>query len=663
MMAALGVKSMRHYKPLFAGAIAAMVLGVTLIGVTATILSSAWSLSSSTAGAAVTLGGHTYHRDASDMQGITTVLALSAVVSGFMTIMVVAGTFAFSIALRRRDLGLLRLVGASGMQIRCMVLGEAVAVAVPTAAIGCVIAAVVTPPTVHALNRRGLSPVPLPERAAVGPLLFAYGAGLLLAVLAALVASQRAARVRPVEALRDAALDANIMTRGRCAVGVLTLAAGITMMSTAPGAGAANVTPLVIFGTFALTISAITLGPVYLPWLTRLFGLPGHLPAGLAGRLAVAVVTTSRRRTSSLVAPMLSITAVVGIMLGVMMTSDATGRADRLARSQGQVVVEPADGTGLDEETLRRVATAPGVRAVSAPAPLKVAFATASGEGGPGRPPGSGVATAAALDLPALAAVQRITAVEGRISALTGDQIAIRQGYVDLFGVHAGDRLRLGFFDGRTVTATVATVLHGDTSMPWVMISPALAGDQAAAPAHAIVRLDGSSGDLATTAQITRAAGPDTVRVVPISHWRQSDASVQDRLQHVVVFILAGPASIFALIAVAGTLVMAFSGRRREIAGLVLLGVSTGAIRRMVALEALLVTITGIGLAGLFVGLGLTGYHTALKGDFLATAIQVPWLELGGLAGGCLIVSTVTSVASVGRTLRRPAIALVGLRE
>ncbi len=58
-------------------------------------------------------------------------------VAVFMSIFVVGSTFGFVVATRRRQLGLLRLVGATPRQVRRMILGESALVAVVAAVIGC----------------------------------------------------------------------------------------------------------------------------------------------------------------------------------------------------------------------------------------------------------------------------------------------------------------------------------------------------------------------------------------------------------------------------------------------------------------------------------------------------------------------------------------------
>jgi putative ABC transport system permease protein len=517
----------------------------------------------------------------------------------------------------------------------------------------------------RALSHTALTPVPLPERVSGGALMFAYVVGVGLAVVAALLASFRAARVSPAEALRDAAVDAQVMTRGRWAVGLLSLLAGSAMMATAPAASALNATPLAIFGTFALTIAAVALGPVYLPAVLRLVGVPLRRASDVAGRLAVASVATSRRYSASLAAPVLGIVAVSGIMTGVLATSDATALADQVARTRAQLVVEPTGGGGLDQHTLAQIAAAPGVRSVLAPGLLKVAFATPRGDGGQLVPRGgSGMVTAEAVDLTALANMQRLHVIEGDLTRLSGNRIAVRQEFISWYAVHVGTTMRIGFFDGRTVTATVAVIIDGGPGLAQIMLPPKLAGDQAAAPEQAAVRLDATPADPAAAARtLADTVGADRVRVTPVAEWYAASATDNDHLQNIVMIVLIGPAALFALVTIANTVVMAFSRRGRDVAGMILLGVSRTQIRATVALEGLLVSCLAAGVAAAFVVAGLHGYRDALRGSFLATALRAPWLVLGGLVVACVAVTVISSLLTVGRQVGRPAVTMVAARE
>ncbi|WP_435282029.1 FtsX-like permease family protein [Streptomyces koelreuteriae] len=474
----ISLYSVRHYWALFAGTFVALALGVALIGMSASALAATWAVPTSTEAGrpSVTLTdgtgtARTLSSGDVDLGGVQSVLAMAGVVSAFVTVFVITGTCAFGIALRRRDMGLLRMVGAGGPQVRRMVLGESLAVAVPAALTGCVIAAVAAPVAVEALDGTGLSPVDLRPGPLLWPLVCAAAGGLFMAVLGTLAASKRAARVRPTEALREADLDARTMTAGRGTAGALSLVTGAVMLAPAPGAGAEAATPLALFGTMALAVAATLLGPVYLPPVLRLMALPLRWADPVAGRLAAESVRTSRRRTASLVGPVLAILAVVGAFTTVLSTTGAATEADDRARTVAQLVVEPARGDSLSADDVKALRADPRVAAVSAPAALEVAVAG---------PDSVWREQAAVADPAALARTHRISVVDGSLEALRPGTVAVSREFADWYGHRAGSTVTYGLFGGRPVKARVAAVLEGGSAVPSLLLPGGTRGAAAA---------------------------------------------------------------------------------------------------------------------------------------------------------------------------------------
>ncbi|WP_228973349.1 FtsX-like permease family protein [Streptomyces sp. DH12] len=652
--------SVRHYWALFAGTFVALALGVALIGVSASALAATWAVPASGGGPSVTLTdgtgtARTLSGGDVDMGGVQSVLAMAGVVSAFVTVFVIAGTCAFGIALRRRDMGLLRLVGAGGPQVRRMVLGESLAVAVPAALVGCVLAAVSAPVAVEALDGTGLSPVALRPGPLLWPLVFAAGSGLLMAVLGMLAASRRAARVRPTEALREADLDARTMTAGRGVTGVLALVTGAVMVALAPGAGSEAATPLALFGTMALAVAATLLGPVYLPPLLRLMALPLRWADPVAGRLAAESVRTSRRRTASLVGPVLAILSTVGVFTTVLSTTGAATEADDRARTVAQLVVEPARGGALPADVVAAVRADPRVAAVSAPAPLEVAVAG---------PHSVWKEQAAVADPAALARTHRITVVGGSLGPLRPGTVAVSREFADWYGHRAGSTVTYGVFGGEPVEARVVAVLDGGSAVPPLLLPPGARG-AAPAPARAAVLLDpgaaGSAREVA--ADLTARVGADRVRAVPSAEWFGRAASDQDRLNRLVLAVLTVPASLYALIAVAGTLVMSYSRRGREVAGMRMLGVSAAQVRRMALWETLSTSLLGVGIAAAVVAVGARAYRGALTVFGGEAPLRVEWGMLGALTAACVAVGVLVSLAATGRLLRHVSVATVTSRQ
>ncbi|WP_128430381.1 FtsX-like permease family protein [Streptomyces cyaneus] len=658
----LSLRSVRHYWALHLGTFVALALGVALIGVCGTTLAATWAVRqpSTAGGQSVTLrdgsgSRHTLVGGTVDMGGVQSVLAMAGVISAFVTVFVIAGTCAFSVALRRRDMGLLRLVGAQGTQVRRLVIGECAALAVPAGLVGCAAAAVAAPWAVRGIDGTGLSPVPLRPGPLAGPLVFAAGAGLVIAVLGALAASRRAARVGPTEALREADLDSQVMTVGRGCFGMLFLVAGTVMVMIAPGAGAEAATPLALFGTMALTLAAALFGPVYLPRLVRALLTPVKWTRSVSGRLAVAAVSTSRRRTASLVGPVLSIVAIVGIFTSVMATTGAAGDADERHRTVGQLVIEPRSGEGLTRGQLARLRETPGVRAVSAPAALELAVAG---------PYSAWKEQGAVTDLTALVRTHRITVVEGTATALRPGTVAVSKEFADWYGYHKGSRLTYGLFGGAPATARVATVLDGGSVVPHVLL-PTTVSAEASAPTRATVLLDGATAGspAAAGARLADRLGADQVRVTTTSRWFADTSTDQQRLNRFVLLVLTGPACAYALIAVASTLVMSYSRRSREVAGLRVVGTSRAQLLRMALWETLTTTAVGAGIAALMVGVGLWAYRGALRVFDGTVPVSVPWTLLLSLVGACLAVAVTVGQIAIRSLLKQANVTMLVARQ
>ncbi|MEU9357978.1 FtsX-like permease family protein [Streptomyces sp. NPDC048301] len=655
----LSVRSVRHHSPLFLGTFVSLVLGVTLIGLVCSALGATFGIGQPSGRPSVTLPDgegkdHTVSGGAIDLGGIQTVLVMTGVVCLFVTVFVISGTCALSIALRRRELGLLRLVGAGARQVRRMVIGECLAVAVPAAAVGCLLTVVASPLTLVALNGTGLSPVDLRDPPLAGPLAIASGAGLLMALLGARGASRRASRVHVTEALREAELDNRVMTAGRWTGGLLMLAAGGLMISLTPRSDTEAAIPLALFGTLALTFAASLLGPLYLTPLVRLLASLVRRTRSVPAQLALASVTTARLRTASLTGPILAIIAVVGIFTSVLATTGATVKADDRNRTAGQLIVESKGEDGLTAETLSALGRDQRVAAVSSPARLDVAVADRTSVR---------LDRGAVVDLPSYARTHRIDVVEGGVTALRSGEIAVSREYAGWYGYHVGSRVTYGLYDQKSATGKVAAVLEAGSDMAQVLLPADTSG--APRPERATLLLEPGPENRAddVARDLTRQLGSDRVTVTPTGQWFATVSNEQERLNTLVLLILAGPASLYALLSVASTLVMSYSRRGREIAGLRLVGLADDQVRRVAVWETLITTGLATLVAAVVVGLGLGVYRASLTARYAMADLSVSWGTLTLLILGCLAVGTAVGLAATGRLLRQGEIAALATRE
>ena len=170
-----------------------------------------------------------------------------------VALFVVASTFALLVQQRAREIALLRAVAATPRQVRRMICREAQVVAVAAGILvrfrrwrwlaGCA-GSSWTAGCCPRPSRCTVSPLPVPA-------VLAAGLGTALG-LAAWVAARRASRIRPTEALGEAAVEPKRMGRGRLVAGlaVLVFSAGLLVLSTqlrgeaAAASGAGVVVPL-----------------------------------------------------------------------------------------------------------------------------------------------------------------------------------------------------------------------------------------------------------------------------------------------------------------------------------------------------------------------------------------------------------------------------------
>ncbi|HEY3871766.1 MAG TPA: FtsX-like permease family protein [Actinocrinis sp.] len=97
-------------------------------------------------------------QDATELSGLTTFLGVAALISAFVAVTVSATAFGLSVAQRRRDLALLRTIGATPGQVMRMVCAEAALVGAGGSAAGCLLSLVEAPQLASWIVRQGLAP-------------------------------------------------------------------------------------------------------------------------------------------------------------------------------------------------------------------------------------------------------------------------------------------------------------------------------------------------------------------------------------------------------------------------------------------------------------------------------------------------------------------------
>ncbi|MCZ4102888.1 ABC transporter permease [Streptomyces sp. H39-C1] len=599
-----------------------------------------------------------------DSEALTTVNALLGTaggVTGFVSVFVVASTFAFAVAQRRREFALLRAAGAAPRQLRRLVIVEAAVVGAVASAAGCVLGRFGAPRLAAWLVDADIAPSWFAIGGDAWPYWTAFGTGLGVALAGAWAASRRAGRVGPMEALREASVDRRTMTAGRWVAGggLLLLGLGLLVRQvlTDPSDALHRKTyttqPMLLITAFAL-LAPVVVGP-----LTKaLAWLPARLP-GIAGRLVRENVLAGVRRTAAVAAPVLITVALAGSLLGVTATVNAAKAAETRAQSAADFVVT-SDAGGLDAATVARVRALPGLDA-AAIAPTTVYRLE------------DGVALvkdeARAVDPAALAAVTNLPVTAGKVTDLDDRSIVVNEEWPQ----HTvGSQVDVWLGDGRRTSLRIAAVLRTGTGGNGAYVTPLNA--PGAAPDRIDVRLRAGTdagragtdaGRAAGAAAALRAAvAPGGGHVLSKEQWLAVSYPATSRQTRIGTLLVLGIALLYSCIALANTLVMATADRVRDLAVLRLAGATLGQVLRLVAAEALLIVAVGTTLGAGVAALNLLGVKAALAAlSVPSSPVVIPWTATGAAVAVCALLAVPAAVIPARLALRGRAVGLVGGRE
>ncbi|GLI02418.1 ABC transporter permease [Phytohabitans aurantiacus] len=532
------------------------------------------------------------------------VLTALAALSGFVTVFVVASTFAFTVAQRRRELGLLRAIGATPRQVRRMLYGEALAVGAAASVAGLAVGAALAPALGAVLVDAGFEPASYRVRFEAWPVAVSLAAGPVVALLGVWSASRRAGRARPLEALREAIVEDRRMGRARWAAGLSCAALGLALAAgTATSDDAQNGATFALYGAMALVLAAAALAPAVVPPVVRLLTWPLGRVRGATGMLAREGALTAPRRTAGTAAPVLLTVAFAVMVSGMVATSANAYAARRAAAVETGTVVVP-DGT-------------PGLPDTAGRGPLESTVYT-------GERPLS-------------------------VSGVDRPGAAISRGLADQYGWSVGQSVPMVFADGETVPVRVGEIVDSglgqvDMQLPRDLVR---AHDPSALAPMADLR-----------AAEPAPAGPG-IRVVDVATYAAEADTEEDRLIWIFALMLVGVSAGYGALAVANTLLMSAVHRVRDFAVLRLAGATRWQVALAAAAESALVVAIGTLLGGAVAVAALVSIRAGLSEQVRAPVdLVVPWPVVGGVVGLCLLLAVLAAAVpargiSGGWTARR----------
>ncbi|PWK66787.1 putative ABC transport system permease protein [Streptomyces sp. CG 926] len=589
-------------------------------------------------------------REREALLAVNALLGTAGGVTGFVSVFVVASTFAFAVARRRKEFALLRTAGATPGQIRRTVVAEALLLGVAASATGCLLGAYGAPVFVSYLVDEDLAPRWFTLGDATWPYHAAFWAGLLVALAGVVAASWRAGRVAPTEALREAAFETRSMTPGRLLLGAALLLAGLVTLAHALLTDPSDLLhrktyisrPMLFIVAFAL------LSPLLVRPLVRLIAwLPARLP-GASGMLIRENAAAGVRRTGAVAAPVLVTVALAGSLLGTTATLNEAKAAEIRQRTTADHVITAGPG-GFDPATIERIRAVPGTE-ISATAATAVHV----------QEEGTALirSDARAVDPAALARTARLPLTAGSVTDLDDDSVIVTEEWER----HTvGSTVEVWLGDGTRKALRIAAVMSIGTGGNGAYVTPANA--PGATVDRIDVRLAPGADGRAVGAALAEAARPAGGRVLTADRWMAENRPGTRRTTRTGLLLVLGIALLYTGIALAGTLVMATSDRARDLAVLRLAGATRGQVLRLVAGESLLVVLVGASAGTLVAALNLAGVRAALGLLHVRSGLVVPWDALAATFGACAAVAVAAAVVPAALCLRRGAVERAGERD
>ncbi|WP_328681497.1 FtsX-like permease family protein [Streptomyces sp. NBC_00322] len=511
---------------------------------------------------------------------------------------VMASALAVSIAGQRRDLALMRAVGATPKQIRRLAAAQSTVVAavalVPGVALGYLLAGQFR----RLLADRGVVPSELPLTISPLPAL----ATVLLMAAAVQISARgsawRTSRMPATEAVAESRSEPRNPSRIRTRIGLLVIVAASTMSAlplfsrTVIGATATSMAG--ILGAIGLALA----GPALVRGIGNAAARRARSGVSAPTWLAMANVRAYALRNAGIVSTLaMAVVFVLTYTLTQTTVLAATAHDTRTGTLAQQRLSAPSLG-GLPDGTLAAVRNTAGVRAAAPVGTTTVVwpykqFGDTETESGSAM-----ILTRDASD------VLDLDVRDGNLDRLTGATIAVSSDVARSRSAGVGHRVSLVLGDGARVDVTVVAVYARGLGFGTVVLSHDLAAGHTTTglDQSILIRTDGTDKALqGLTAFAASRSGLALEKTNAGSVGSLKDAPPEVWINLVTIVVLL----VYLLLSIANKLVAATAQRRVEIGALRLNGTTPRQVRAMMRREAAVTAATALTTALLLSALPL----------------------------------------------------------
>jgi putative ABC transport system permease protein len=523
-------------------------------------------------------------------------LLVFAFIALFVGSFQIFNTFSIIVAQRAKELALLRAVGASRRQVLTSVIIEALVLGLVAAVIGIVAGVGIAVLLKALLSGFGIdlpsTSLQLEPRTIVVSLII----GVVVTTVASVLPARRAARVAPIEALRDSQ-DAGADHLGRRSViGVIVTALGLAFLGYGLFGEPDNAGLLIGGGAAVIFIGIAILSPLAARPLSGAIGRPVR-GLSMAARLGRENAMRNPRRTAATSSALmigLGLIAMVSILSASLKASFDAALQDTL---RADLVLTSSSFLPFSQEVAARTADVDGVEAVSAfrQGGFKVNDSDAAMTG---------------VDPATIETVANLGPSEGAIASLDGGDVLVYDQTMEDNGWAVGDELPSAFATIGDDPLTIGGTFDDNRLVGDYVVSLDTFDElfRAQLDTFVFVKVADGADTAAVRGDVEQATAEfGNIEVQDQAAFRDQQAGFVNQLLGLVTAMLF-LAVVIALFGIANTLSLSIFERTRELGLLRAVGMGRTQVKRMIRWESVIIAILGalFGIAiGIFFGWAL----------------------------------------------------------
>lgn len=629
-------------------------------------VASALAASGATEAEAVT--GDTVRADVRDgmdqMIGFMQIFLLGfAGVSLAVATFLIANAFSMQVRQRRRELALLRAIGATPGQVLGSVLAQALVVGVLGSVVGIGLGAALGA-GVGALIAAAGTPLGGSVAPDLETVVLSLTVGVVVSVAGALVPARRGALVAPVEAMRDD-MPSERGLRVRGILGALTVALGVgalvaatqvsaerweSLLDVAAGDGSDVSALLIALGAFALVCGTLVLAPLLAKPVVTVLAWPSVVLAKPLGALARGNVVRQPRRTAA---------TAGALTIGMVLVSASAVLAASAQASLRDVVTSDLKAdlivSGYPSVPDGTVGAIDALPEVGATYPVLSALTTFASDGG----------SDWIIDAPANLRTDaaELHLVSGDIDAAEHGELLALEPKAKAAGWQVGDMVTFGpgldpVEGGQgTVTLRVGGIVSSAAFGAAAFVPDGVLATAGATGTHEtdVVFVDAAPGVDTAAAKIAVAGAVAEYGALSVEDAEEFASSLAAQIDQMlaVVYAMLGLSILIAILGIVNTLALSVVERRREISLLRAVGLGRLQLSSVIGIEAVLTAVFGTAL-GIAVGIGVASTLPTVMADMGLQTLVVPWGSLGVLVLLAAVVGVGAAVWPAVRASRVP---------